>query len=82
MEKLDITKYGTQAKVGGTIVALAGATLMTLYKGITVISMHTQDPHKISTSKVSSDKDWIKGSVLLLVSYLPISACYIVQVLH
>lgn len=68
MEKLDIKKHSTQAKVGGTLIALAGATVMTLYKGITVISMHVQHHHKISPSKVSSDQDWIKGSILLLVS--------------
>ncbi|XWS47427.1 hypothetical protein CRYUN_Cryun14cG0151200 [Craigia yunnanensis] len=33
MEPLNISKHSPQAKVGGTVVALAGATLMTLYKG-------------------------------------------------
>ena len=83
MEKLDITKLGTQAKIGGTIVAFSGATLMTLYKGITVISMDTQHHHNIATSsKLPSHKDWIKGSVLLVVSCLLVSAYYILQVLY
>ncbi|KAF3443077.1 hypothetical protein FNV43_RR16998 [Rhamnella rubrinervis] len=80
MEKLDITKLGTQAKIGGTIAAFSGATLMTLYKGITMISMHTQQHHEIVTpSKVSSHKDWIKGSVMIIVSYFLLSAYYILQ---
>ncbi|OMO88978.1 hypothetical protein COLO4_20000 [Corchorus olitorius] len=33
MEALDIGKHSAQAKVGGTLVALPGATLMILYKG-------------------------------------------------
>lgn len=81
MEKFDITKLGTQAKIGGTLIAFAGAALMTLYKGIAVISMHTQAPHQSATSKSSVDRDWITGSLILLVSYFSSSAFYILQVL-
>ncbi|CAB4274005.1 unnamed protein product [Prunus armeniaca] len=79
MEKFDITKLGTQAKIGGTLIAFAGAALMTLYKGIAVISMHTQASHQSATSKSSVDRDWIKGSLILLVSYFSSSAFYILQ---
>jgi hypothetical protein len=33
MEKLEISRLGSQAKILGTIVAFGGATLMTLYRG-------------------------------------------------
>lgn len=83
MEKFDIGKLGTQAKTGGTLVGFAGATLMTLYKGIAVISMHTEGSHRTTaTSKPSIDRDWIKGSLVLLVSYFALSAFYSLQVLE
>lgn len=82
MEKLDITKHGAQAKVVGTIVAFSGAILMTVYKGNTVKSMNSQNHHNIATSKVSSGKDWIKGSVMLVVSYFPLAAFYNLHVLQ
>ncbi|XP_065868491.1 WAT1-related protein At5g07050-like isoform X2 [Euphorbia lathyris] len=40
MEKLEIGKLSSRAKIGGTIIAFGGATLMTLYKGKSVISFH------------------------------------------
>ena len=58
MEKLDISQRGSQAKIFGTVVAFAGATLMTLYKGIVLISIHTQHSHQIVSSKASMDKNW------------------------
>ncbi|KAM1240394.1 hypothetical protein ACFX2J_045719 [Malus domestica] len=80
MEKFDIGKLGMQTKTGGTLVGFAGATLMTLYKGIAVISMHIEDSHRTAaTSKPSIDRDWIKGSLVLLVSYFALSAFYILQ---
>ena len=41
MEKLEIGKVSSQAKIWGTVGALGGATLMTIYKGVVVISPHT-----------------------------------------
>ncbi|KAM1666819.1 hypothetical protein ACFX1X_046399 [Malus domestica] len=80
MEKFDIGKLGTQTKTGGTLVGFTGATLMTLYKGIAVISMHIEGFHRTAaTSKPSIHRDWIKGSLVLLVSYFALSAFYILQ---
>lgn len=86
MEKLDISKQSTQAKIVGTALAFAGAVLMTLYKGIIVISVgstlvHTkQKSHDQTTSKLSLDKEWIEGSLMLFVSYFSLSGFYVLQV--
>ncbi|XP_022759077.1 WAT1-related protein At4g08290-like [Durio zibethinus] len=79
MEPLDISKPSAQAKVVGTLVALAGAIVMTLYKGCVVISPHSQLQHRTGTSKLQFNKDWIKGSLMLLVSFLSFSAFYVLQ---
>ncbi|XVE78462.1 hypothetical protein DITRI_Ditri13aG0147300 [Diplodiscus trichospermus] len=81
MEPLDISKHSAQAKVGGTVIALAGATLMTLYKGCVLISPHSAyHPQHTGTSKPQLNKDWIKGCVMILVSYLSLSAFVILQI--
>ena len=82
MEKLDISQRGAQAKIVGTVVAFAGATLMTLYKGIAVVPpLPTQHSHQSFTSKASLDKNWLKGSFMLVISVLSYSAFYILQVI-
>ncbi|XVF81641.1 hypothetical protein PTKIN_Ptkin15bG0171600 [Pterospermum kingtungense] len=77
-EPLDISKLSAQAKVGGTVVALAGATIMTLYKGCVVISLNSAH-HGTAASKLHLKKDWFKGSLILLGSYLSLSAFYVLQ---
>ncbi|XP_015570820.3 WAT1-related protein At5g07050 [Ricinus communis] len=77
MEKLDIAKLSGQAKIGGTALAFGGATLMTLYKGITVFSIHSPHDHQNAASKAFSDKNLMKGS-LLLVAQSFISAVYFI----
>ncbi|XP_059452355.1 WAT1-related protein At5g07050-like [Corylus avellana] len=80
MEKLEICRLGSQAKILGTVVAFGGATLMTLYRGIPLISLHNQSSHQHATSsKPFLDRDSIKGSLILLVSYLSLSSFYILQ---
>ncbi|KAG7986849.1 hypothetical protein I3843_03G102900 [Carya illinoinensis] len=81
MEKLDIYKRSSQVKMLGTIIAFGGATLMTLYKGHPVISFHSQHSHQHTTGSKSVllDKDLIKGSLMLMVSYISLSAFYILQ---
>lgn len=82
MEKLDLSEHSSRAKIGGTIVSFVGATIMTLYKGIKVISMQAQNNHNQSASALehSFDKEWIKGSVILVASYLSVAAFYLLQV--
>ncbi|PRQ49524.1 putative EamA domain-containing protein [Rosa chinensis] len=80
MEQFDISKLRTQAKIGGTLAAFAGATLMTLYKGVAVITTHTKSSHQTAaTSKSSTDAEWIKGSLVLIVSFSSLAAFYILQ---
>ncbi|XP_058074264.1 WAT1-related protein At5g07050-like isoform X2 [Magnolia sinica] len=82
MEKLEMRKITSQAKVVGTVVALGGAMLMTLYKGIIVISMSSRHPHHSTARTASSssvDKDWINGSLMLIGSALTRSGSSVLQ---
>ncbi|OMO92049.1 Drug/metabolite transporter [Corchorus olitorius] len=80
MEPLDITKHSAQAKVGGTLVALAGATLTILYRGYVVLSPHFAHHSKSSSSsKLPLNNHWVKGSALVLISYLSASAFFVLQ---
>ncbi|GMY09573.1 WAT1-related protein At5g07050-like [Fagus crenata] len=66
MEKLEISKRGSQAKIVGT--------------GTTLISLRNHHSHQsTNSSKVFLDKDSIKGSLMLAVSFLSFSAFYILQ---
>ncbi|XP_038701106.1 WAT1-related protein At5g07050-like isoform X2 [Tripterygium wilfordii] len=79
LEKVDIFKRGSQAKIGGTIIALAGAATITFYHGPVVISPLKPLSNKISSPKIRQGGDWIKGCLMLLVGTLSISGFYILQ---
>ncbi|KAF5725548.1 WAT1-related protein [Tripterygium wilfordii] len=79
MEKVDIFKRGSQAKVGGTIIALAGATLVTFYHGPVVISPLKPLSNKINSPRTIRGGDWIKGCLMLLVANVSISGYYVLQ---
>ncbi|KAK7842996.1 hypothetical protein CFP56_013178 [Quercus suber] len=53
---------------------------MNLYKGVAVISLYTQHSNQpVTPSKALIDKDSIKGPLMLVTSYVSLSAFYILQ---
>ncbi|KAJ0976119.1 hypothetical protein J5N97_018084 [Dioscorea zingiberensis] len=83
MEKVDIKKVRCQAKVVGTLVTVAGAMLMTLYKGPIVEIFWSKyvhpHPSKVHGSQESTDKDWLKGSIFLIVATLAWASLFVLQ---
>ncbi|KAJ0475420.1 putative EamA domain-containing protein [Helianthus annuus] len=85
MEILDMKKVRCQAKVIGTIVTVAGAMLMTLYKGNVVELFWTKHVHTHHVSETtsatsgSSDKDWVFGSILLIIATFAWASFFILQ---
>ncbi|XP_073144784.1 WAT1-related protein At5g07050-like [Henckelia pumila] len=82
MEKVNIKKVIYQVKVVGTIVTVAGAMLMTLYKGPLVEmawTKHRESHSSGGTSGETSDRDWFIGCILLIIATLAWSSLFILQ---
>ncbi|KAM3288480.1 WAT1-related protein [Capsicum chacoense] len=81
MEKVDIKKNRCQAKVLGTIVTVAGAMLMTLYKGhvVNLIWSNHMNYNVTEITNGTYDKDWVKGSIFLILATLVWASFFILQ---
>ncbi|KAJ1432723.1 EamA domain [Sesbania bispinosa] len=73
MEKAALRSSSTQAKILGSIVSIAGALIVVLYKGPTVLEAASQTP-----SLGSLQRNWVLGGFLLAVAYILVSIWYIV----
>ncbi|KAK6132431.1 hypothetical protein DH2020_033828 [Rehmannia glutinosa] len=67
IENLAITQWHGMAKVLGTILGLGGAMAFTFYKGPPLYSSSTNETHH-SFGKDSTKQEWIKGSLLSIIS--------------
>ena len=84
MEKIDMKRVRCQAKVVGTIVTVAGAMVMTLYKGpimemVWTKHMHTSKP--VGSGTTSTDKDWFMGSIFVIIATLAWASLFVLQVI-
>uniref|UniRef100_A0A0E0C956 WAT1-related protein n=1 Tax=Oryza meridionalis TaxID=40149 RepID=A0A0E0C956_9ORYZ len=88
MEKVDLKKVRCQAKVAGTLVTVAGAMMMTLYKG-PLIQMawtsHVQAPHgdgaeaPAAAAVDPSGREWFLGSLFVVIATLAWASLFILQ---
>ncbi|KAG6466245.1 hypothetical protein ZIOFF_075964 [Zingiber officinale] len=82
MEKVQLKKVRCQAKMVGTLVTVAGAMLMTLYKGPLMEMAWTKQasPHQSgAAADGSTDKDWFKGCIFLIIATLAWASLFVLQ---
>ncbi|XP_031491319.1 WAT1-related protein At5g07050-like [Nymphaea colorata] len=81
MEIVNIKKVRSQAKVVGTLVTVAGAMVMTLYKG-PILDMVWSSSHHASGSSSSTEyvgTEFVKGSIMIIISCLAWAALFVLQ---
>ncbi|KAM7508116.1 hypothetical protein LguiA_018569 [Lonicera macranthoides] len=69
MENLNIRSTSTKAKSLGTIVAVSGAFVVTLYKGPAILS-HMSPSSFLHQILLAQHSNWILGGLLLAIAYL------------
>jgi len=79
MEQVQWRSSSSQAKVVGTIVSIAGAFVVVLYKGPLIYRSHS-DNSSNQMVKLSSELNWILGGIMCVLDALFTSLWYIYQV--
>lgn len=84
MEKINIKQVRCQAKILGTVLTVAGAMLMTLYKGpivemVWAKNRHPQNETHETTTTGSSERDWILGCTFLIIATFAWASLFVLQ---
>ncbi|KAE8694148.1 Nodulin MtN21 /EamA-like transporter family protein [Hibiscus syriacus] len=80
MEKLELKRAATQAKIIGTVASISGAFVMIFYKGPIIMSSSpswSSSVLQLQRPLESSQTNWIIGGILETLAYLLYSYCYI-----
>uniref|UniRef100_A0A2C9U2C0 WAT1-related protein n=1 Tax=Manihot esculenta TaxID=3983 RepID=A0A2C9U2C0_MANES len=80
LEKINVKKLHHVAKIVGTGITVAGAMVMTLYKGpiIDFLTSHGGNHHGSSTSE-PNNQHWVTGTLMLLASCCGWASFFILQ---
>lgn len=83
LEKVDIRKLPSQAKIIGTIITVSGAMVMTIYRGpvVNIFGVHVVDHHghAANATAATSGAHWVLGTILVLGSCLGWAGFFILQ---
>ncbi|KDP32785.1 hypothetical protein JCGZ_12077 [Jatropha curcas] len=82
LEKVNIKRVHDIAKIMGTCVTVAGAMVMTLYKGpiLNFLTSHGAGSHHGSTTSTEpNDQHWVTGTLMLLASCCGWASFFILQ---
>ncbi|GMH13363.1 hypothetical protein Nepgr_015204 [Nepenthes gracilis] len=79
MEKLAWRTSSSQAKILGTVVSIAGALLVILYKGPAITFSSTKNSMSFHDFLSTSKSSWVVGGLLLASEYILTPIWYIVQ---
>ncbi|KAI8004598.1 WAT1-related protein [Camellia lanceoleosa] len=82
LEKVNLKKIQSVAKVVGTVITVTGAMVMTLYKGpIVDILWYSKsgNHHNNTTNSTSADQHWVMGTFMILACTCGWSGFFIVQ---
>ena len=80
MEKLHLKTTKGKVRIIGAMLCLAGALIISLYKGSLLISGQHQARHPTLTIPNKIKPDWTHGTILLVASVLSYATWFIVQV--
>ncbi|CAL4960889.1 unnamed protein product [Urochloa decumbens] len=85
MEKVDLKKVRCQAKVAGTLVTVAGAMMMTLYKGPLMkmawssSHVHGHSGAEAPAAAAIDGREWFLGSLFVIIATLAWASLFILQ---
>ncbi|KAG9135132.1 hypothetical protein Leryth_011608 [Lithospermum erythrorhizon] len=84
LEKVNLKRGASVAKVIGTAITVSGAMVMTLYKGpiVNILPYHPggdQRHHNNATTSTDNQQHWVTGTILLLCCICSWSAFFIAQ---
>ncbi|XP_039053850.1 WAT1-related protein At4g08300-like isoform X2 [Hibiscus syriacus] len=79
LEKINLKKIRSVAKIIGTAITVVGAMVMTLYKGPIVDFIKSGGAEHHGSTTESADKHWVTGTIMLLASILSWASYFILQ---
>ncbi|XP_012482572.1 WAT1-related protein At4g08300 [Gossypium raimondii] len=79
LEKVNVKKIRSLAKIIGTAITVIGAMVMTLYKGPIIDFIKSGGAVHQGTATKSEDKHWVTGTILLLGSICSWAGFFILQ---
>ncbi|XP_022958266.1 WAT1-related protein At1g21890-like [Cucurbita moschata] len=79
LEIVNMKKKHGLAKTAGTVIAITGAMVMSLYKGPAFNFLPSTGRSEMSHTETATDRHWVSGSIFVFVSCFCASAFYILQ---